>query len=123
VTPLFFIGAALGNALGWLLGAPLDLFAGLGFVAVFAGAANTPLACTIMGIELFGAEAAVPITIACFTAYLCSGHSGIYLSQRIAVPKHASPAHAGAATLREARASRRARRAPSPAATPGDETI
>src|SRR6202000_2081960 len=69
VTPLFFIGAALGNALGGLLGAPLDLFAALGFVAVFAGAANTPLACTIMGVELFGAEHIVPIAIACFVAY------------------------------------------------------
>jgi H+/Cl- antiporter ClcA len=36
VTPLFFIGAALGNALSGLLGAPTDLFAALGFVAVFA---------------------------------------------------------------------------------------
>ena len=57
VTPLFFIGAALGNALGGLMGAPLDLMAALGFVAVFAGAANTPLACTLMGIELFGGDA------------------------------------------------------------------
>ncbi|RSV44370.1 voltage-gated chloride channel protein [Sphingomonas sp. ABOLE] len=106
VTPLFFIGAALGNALGGLLGAPIDLFAGLGFVAVFAGAANTPLACTIMGIELFGATHAVPIAVACFVAYICSGHNGIYLSQRIAVPKRASRLSAGAVTLREARAAR-----------------
>jgi H+/Cl- antiporter ClcA/PII-like signaling protein len=87
VTPLFFIGAALGNVLAGLLGAPTDLLAGLGFVAVFAGASNTPLACTIMGIELFGATNAVYIAAACFIAYVFSGHSGIYLSQRIAVPK------------------------------------
>ena len=110
VTPLFFIGAALGNTLGWLLGAPLDLFAALGFVAVFAGAANTPLACTIMGIELFGATHAVPIAVACFVAYICSGHNGIYLSQRIAVPKRPGRAHADVVTLRDARASRRSRR-------------
>ncbi len=89
VTPLFFIGAALGNALAGVLGAPVDLFAALGFVAIFAGATNTPLACTIMGIELFGATHTVYIAVACFVAYLCSGHSGIYLSQRIAVPKTA----------------------------------
>lgn len=106
VTPLFFIGAALGNALGGLLGAPVDLFAGLGFVAVFAGAANTPLACTIMGIELFGATHAVPIAVACFVAYLCSGHNGIYLSQRIAVPKIANDLLPPGATLREARSTR-----------------
>lgn len=87
VTPLFFIGAALGNALAHLLGAPVDLMAGLGFVAVFAGASNTPLACTIMGIELFGADNTVYIATACFIAYAFSGHSGIYLSQRLGVPK------------------------------------
>jgi H+/Cl- antiporter ClcA len=87
VTPLFFIGAGLGNALSWVLGAPTDLFAALGFVAVFAGAANTPLACTIMGVELFGGEHTAYIAVACFTAYLCSGHSGIYLSQRLGVAK------------------------------------
>jgi H+/Cl- antiporter ClcA len=103
VTPLFFIGAALGNALGWLLGAPLDLFAALGFVAVFAGAANTPLACTIMGIELFGATHAVPLAVACFVAYICSGHNGIYLSQRIAVPKRAMRTPFAPETLRAAR--------------------
>ncbi|WP_395396770.1 voltage-gated chloride channel family protein [Novosphingobium sp. BL-8A] len=106
VTPLFFIGAALGNALGWLLGAPLDLFAALGFVAVFAGAANTPLACTIMGIELFGRTHAVPLAVACFVAYICSGHNGIYLSQRIAVPKRAAGTHFTPETLRTARARR-----------------
>lgn len=87
VTPLFFIGATLGNALAWLLGAPVDLFAGLGFIAVFAGATNTPLACTIMGIELFGAGHTVYFAVACFVAYLFSGHAGIYSAQRIGVPK------------------------------------
>ncbi|EDY21106.1 Chloride channel core [Chthoniobacter flavus Ellin428] len=87
VTPLFYIGAALGNALAGIMGAPTDLFAALGFVAIFAGASNTPLACTLMGVELFGATHVIYIATACFLAYLFSGHSGIYLSQRIAVPK------------------------------------
>ena len=87
VTPLFFIGAALGNALACLLGAPPDLFAALGFVAIFSGATNTPIACTLMGVELFGATHIIYIATACFLAYLFSGHSGIYLSQRVGVPK------------------------------------
>jgi H+/Cl- antiporter ClcA/PII-like signaling protein len=87
VTPLFFIGAALGNTLAWVLGAPVDLFAALGFLAVFCGATNTPLACSIMGVELFGPQHVVYVAMACFIAYLFSGHSGIYLSQRIATPK------------------------------------
>ena len=88
VTPLFFIGAALGHTLALVLGAPVDLFAGLGFIAVFSGATNTPLACTMMGIELFGGHYAVYFAVACFIAYLFSGHSGIYRAQRPGVPKH-----------------------------------
>lgn len=87
VTPLFYIGATLGNTLSMLLNAPVSLFAALGFIAVFAGATNTPLACTFMGIELFGGEHALLFAVACFTAYFFSGHSGIYIAQRIAVPK------------------------------------
>ncbi len=91
VTPLFFIGAALGNALGHLLGAPVDLMAALGFVAVFAGATNTPLACTIMAIELFAhgngsllsSSFVVYAAIACFLSWFLSGHSSIYRAQRI----------------------------------------
>jgi H+/Cl- antiporter ClcA len=87
VTPLFFIGATLGVTLSHLLGAPSGLFAGLGFIAVFAGATNTPIACTLMGIELFGTEHALLFAVACFTAYYFSGNSGIYSAQRTAVPK------------------------------------
>jgi H+/Cl- antiporter ClcA len=82
VTPLFYIGATLGNSLAHLLSAPVGLFAALGFVAVFAGATNTPLACTIMGVELFGSELLVPLAVACFVAYLFSGRAGLYLAQR-----------------------------------------
>ncbi|HQW52052.1 MAG TPA: voltage-gated chloride channel family protein, partial [Tepidiformaceae bacterium] len=87
VTPLFFIGASLGNVLADLLSAPTDLFAALGFVAVFAGAANTPLACTVMGVELFGAESGPYLAVTCFVSYFVSGHRGIYLSQRVGTPK------------------------------------
>ena len=87
VTPLFFIGATLGNTLAWAMNAPVDLFAALGFLAVFAAATNTPLACTIMGVELFGADNLIYFAITCFVAYVFSGHTGIYGSQRVAVPK------------------------------------
>jgi H+/Cl- antiporter ClcA len=78
VTPLFYIGATLGNTLSGIMDAPVSLFAALGFIAVFAGATNTPLACTIMGLELFGPEHLIFFALACFTAYLCSGYIGIY---------------------------------------------
>lgn len=87
VTPLFYIGATLGNTLAGILNAPVSLFAALGFIAVFAGATNTPLACTIMGIELFGGEYAIFYAVACFTAYFFSGNTGIYSAQRLSVTK------------------------------------
>jgi H+/Cl- antiporter ClcA len=87
VTPLFYIGATLGNTLSALMDAPVSLFAAIGFIAVFSGATNTPLACTLMGVELFGGEYALFFAVACFTAYFFSGNSGIYSSQRLAVPK------------------------------------
>ncbi len=90
VTPLFFIGATLGNALSLLLALPTPLLAGMGFVGVFAGAANTPLASTLMGIELFGLESGIFISIACVVSYLFSGHSGIYSAQRIGLSKYSS---------------------------------
>lgn len=88
VTPLFFIGATLGNALVWFVPLPVSLLAGMGFVAVFAGATNTPIACIFMGIELFGAQGAVYIAIACVVSYIFSGHTSIYTSQLIGSPKH-----------------------------------
>ncbi|SDL21784.1 voltage-gated chloride channel family protein [Siphonobacter aquaeclarae] len=87
VTPLFFIGATLGHTLAVLTGMPVDLFAGLGFIAVFAGATNTPIACTLMGAELFGGEYLLYYAVACFTAYCFSGNTGIYLSQRVSLSK------------------------------------
>ncbi len=88
VTPLFYIGATLGNALAPLLNLPFPLLAGMGFVAVFAGAANTPIASTLMAMELFGAQAGVYAAVACVVSYLFSGHSSIYRSQRVGHAKY-----------------------------------
>ena len=88
VTPLFFVGATLGSALSLVLPLPVSLLAGIGFVAVFSGATNAPLACAIMGLELFGFDAAIFIFIACFVAFYISGNTGIYSSQIIGRKKH-----------------------------------
>ncbi len=88
VTPLFFIGATLGNALAYFIPLPVGLLAGMGFVAVFAGATNTPVACTVMAMELFGSECGVYVGLACVVSYLLSGHNSIYSKQKIGEPKH-----------------------------------
>lgn len=87
VTPLFFIGATLGNALSSILPLPSSLLAAMGFVAVFAGAANTPIAGGLMALELFGPEAGAFAAIACVVSYLFSGHHGIYHAQRLSARK------------------------------------
>ncbi|REG83609.1 voltage-gated chloride channel family protein [Algoriphagus antarcticus] len=91
VTPLFFTGATLGNALATWIPLPLALLAGMGFVGVFSGATNTPMACTVMGMELFGYESGIFLGIACLIAYLFSGKSSIYSSQNLDKKFHLYP--------------------------------
>lgn len=83
VTPLFFTGATLGNALATWIPLPLGLLAGMGFVGVFSGATNTPLACTVMGMELFGYESGIYLGLTCLIAYFFSGRSSIYSAQNL----------------------------------------
>lgn len=83
VTPLFFTGATLGNMLSAWIPLPLALLAGMGFVGVFSGATNTPMACTVMGMELFGYESGIFLGLACLVAYFFSGGGSIYASQNL----------------------------------------
>ncbi len=83
VTPLFVVGAALGSVFGRALGIPLELAAGVGLAAVFAAASNTPLALSIMAMELLGAHAFPHVVIVCVVAYLLSGQRSIYPAQRL----------------------------------------
>lgn len=78
VTPLFFIGATLGSVLARLLGIPLELGAGVGLAAVFATAANTPLALSIMAVELLGTSMFPHVVIVTVVAYVVAGQRGIY---------------------------------------------
>lgn len=88
VTPLFEIGATLGYDLAHLLSVSIPFLAGLGFIGVFAGATNTPLACFIMGIELFGGQYAFYFMFICIISVLASGHAGIYSAQHFSHEKY-----------------------------------
>ena len=87
VTPLFFLGAALGNALAPALGLPLELAAGVGLAAVFACASNTPIALSVMAVELLGANVLPHVVIVAVLAYFLTGHRSIYGAQRLARTK------------------------------------
>ncbi|MCE9575615.1 MAG: chloride channel protein [Deltaproteobacteria bacterium] len=103
VTPLFFVGAALGNALAQLLGLPLELGAAVGLAAVFAAASNTPLALSIMAVELCGASVLPHVVIVAVLAYVFTGHRSIYPAQRLIRGKIGQPID-GPVTIRALRA-------------------
>ena len=103
VTPLFFVGASLGSVLARGLGLPIELGAGVGIAAVFASAANTPLALSIMAVELLGAAIFPHVVIVSVVAYLLSGHRSIYPAQRIGRAKHGGAVVPRAVALRDLR--------------------
>jgi H+/Cl- antiporter ClcA len=85
--PLVFIGSTLGSFLSTFIPVSVKLLAAVGFVSVFAGAANVPLACTIMAGELFGYQIVPFAFVGCMMSYFFSGHRGIYKSQKISKKK------------------------------------
>ena len=89
VTPIFFIGTTAGALLGHLLGLDVPTFAAIGMVSLLSGAANTPIAASIMGLELFGPALAPYAAVACVISFLMTGHRSVYPSQILAVNKSA----------------------------------
>jgi H+/Cl- antiporter ClcA len=88
VMSLFYIGATLGNALSYILPLAFPILAALGFVSVFSGASNTPIAGVILAFELFGPGIGVYAALAVVASYLFSGSRGIYHSQRTHLKKN-----------------------------------
>ncbi len=91
VTPLFFVGATLGNVMARLLDLPLGLGAAVGMAALFGAAANTPIALSVMAVELVGADVLPHVLVVAVIAYLLTGHRSIYKTQRVLVPKLGAP--------------------------------
>jgi len=87
VTPLFFIGAASGVALGHAAGLEPGVIAAFGFVSVLAAAANTPIAAAVMGMELLPAQLGVYAALCAGTAFLIVGHRSVYASQKLGLSK------------------------------------
>ncbi|MBC7713789.1 MAG: chloride channel protein [Rhizobacter sp.] len=88
VMSLFYIGSTLGNSLSYILPLDYPVLAALGFVAVFAGAANVPIASVILAFELFGPGIGAYAALAVVSSYLFSGGHGIYHSQRTHLEKN-----------------------------------
>ena len=83
ITPIFFVGATSGVAVGHIIGDNVALFAALGFVSVLAGTTNSPIASIIMAVELFGTQISHYAAISVVIAFLITGHRSVFPSQRI----------------------------------------
>ena len=84
VTPLFVIGATLGasiSSLAGLSGTSVALFAALGMLAVFSGAARTPWAGVVMAVELFGWSLLGPAILVCALSSWVVRDHGIYVEK------------------------------------------
>lgn len=90
VTPIFFVGATAGNLFGHLPGFGPSIFAAIGMVSLIAGAANTPIAASIMAVEIFGPQVAPFAAISCVISFLMTGHRSVYPSQILSMSKSTS---------------------------------
>jgi len=90
VTPIFFIGATAGTVVANLLQMDTGMLAAVGFVCLLAGATNTPIAASIMAVEMFGSSVGPYAAVACVVSYLMTGHRSVYPSQLLAVKKSSS---------------------------------
>ena len=90
VTPIFFVGATAGSTVAESMGLDPGMFAAIGMVALLAGAANAPLAASVMAIELFGPAIGPFAAIAAIVAFMMSGHRSVYPSQVLGMPKTGS---------------------------------
>ncbi|MGE0200982.1 MAG: chloride channel protein [Candidatus Melainabacteria bacterium] len=87
LTPIFFIGSSLGNLLGQLFHMQPGFFAALGFIGFLSGCANTPIAASVMAMELFGTEIGVFAAMVSIISFLMTGHRSVYPSQVLAMRK------------------------------------
>jgi H+/Cl- antiporter ClcA len=89
--PLVFIGSHFGSALSQLIPLSVPLLASVGYVAVYAGAANVPITSTIMAVELFGWAIAPYALLACLASYYFSGQSSLNRQQKRRTEHKLSP--------------------------------
>jgi H+/Cl- antiporter ClcA len=90
IMPILFTGAAAGSLFGDLMGLDRATFAAVGFVSLLAGAANTPIAASIMAVEFFGSAIAPYAAIACIVSFMMTGHRSVFPTQILSVRKSAS---------------------------------
>lgn len=87
LTPTLFVGAAAGSLFGNIFGLDPSVGSALGLAGVLAGSTNTPIASTILAMELFGSSIAPFAGLVCAVSYVVAGHRSLYPSQVMLRPK------------------------------------
>jgi H+/Cl- antiporter ClcA len=86
ILPAFYIGSTMGSSLAVILGLEPSFGAAIGFVAVFCGVTNCPLAAFALAAELFteivhAESVMLYFGVAIALSYLLSGYVGLYPAQ------------------------------------------
>ncbi len=87
IVPAFFVGSTFGCVLAQLLGLDAGFGASIGFVALFCGAVNCPIASVMLALEVFGANNILIYALACCISFMMSGNYGLYKSQKLLYSK------------------------------------
>ncbi len=90
ITPIFFVGSSAGSLFAQLMREDITTFAAIGMVSLVAGASNTPIAASILAMEIFGPKLAPYAAISCVISFLMTGHRSVYTSQVLAFTKSLS---------------------------------
>ncbi len=90
ISPILFVGTTAGAAFAQLFNYDISIFAAIGMVSLLAGATNTPIASSIMAVELFGSSIAPYAALACVISFLMTGHRCVFPSQILGIRKSMS---------------------------------
>ncbi|NLE14814.1 MAG: chloride channel protein [Spirochaetales bacterium] len=89
VIPILVIGATTGALFGTLLPIPVSALSMFGAIGMLSGSTKLPLACFVLGLELYGFGNPTSLFFVCSIAYLFSGRLSIY--ERQIVPQIIDP--------------------------------
>lgn len=87
IVPAFFVGSTFGCAFASVIGMNSEVGAAIGFIALFCGVVNCPLASIMLALEVFGLDSIVMFALVCAISYMMSGNYGLYKSQKIVYSK------------------------------------
>ena len=87
IVPAFFVGSTFGCLVAPVFGIDASLSAAIGFVCLFCGVVNCPLASIMLAIEVFGGANILLFSVACGVSYMMSGYFGLYDSQKFVYSK------------------------------------